>query len=78
GPEHPRRHFQLATHDPMDKYTDPEIWAKTAESQQGSWWPAWNYWLDEHSIGEVPKRTMGASKKGYKVLRDAPGEYVFG
>ncbi|MEH6616629.1 MAG: alpha/beta fold hydrolase [Porticoccus sp.] len=78
GPEHPRRHFQLATHDPMDKYTDPETWAKTAESQQGSWWPAWNYWLDEHSIGEVPKRTMGAGKKGYKVLRDAPGEYVFG
>jgi polyhydroxyalkanoate synthase len=78
GQEHPRRHFQLATHDPMDKYIDPETWAETAESQQGSWWPAWNYWLDEHSIGEVPKRTMGASKKGYKVLRDAPGEYVFG
>ena len=83
GPEHPRRHFQLATHDPMDKYTDPETWVETAESQQGSWWPAWNYWLDEHSIGEVPKRTIPtskarASKKGYKALRDAPGEYVFG
>ena len=83
GPEHPRRHFQLATHDPMDKYTDPETWVETAESQQGSWWPAWNDWLDEHSVGEVPKRTIptskaGASKKGYKILRDAPGEYVFG
>ncbi len=78
GPEHPRRHFQLATHDPMDKYIDPDTWAETTETQQGSWWPVWNYWLDEHSIGEVPKRTMGASKAGYNVLRDAPGDYVFG
>ncbi len=78
GPEHPRRHFQLATHDPMGKYIDPDTWAETTETQQGSWWPVWNDWLDEHSIGEISKRTMGASKKGYKVLRDAPGEYVFG
>lgn len=78
GPEHPRRHFQLATHDPMGKYIDPDTWAETTETQQGSWWPVWNDWLDEHSIGEISKRTMGASKKGYKVLRDAPGDYVFG
>ncbi len=78
GEEHPRRKFQLATYDPMDKYMSPETWAEANETQQGSWWPAWNYWLDEHSIGEVPKRTIGASKKGYKIIREAPGEYVFG
>jgi polyhydroxyalkanoate synthase len=78
GPEHPRRKFQVATHDPMDKYIDPDTWAETTETQPGSWWPLWNYWLDEHSIGEVSKRAIGASNKGYKILRDAPGKYVFG
>ena len=78
GPEHPRRKFQVMTRDPMDKYVDPDTWAETTETQPGSWWPLWNYWLDEHSIGEVPKRNMGASKKGYKALRDAPGDYVLG
>ena len=80
GPEHPRRKFQVMTHDPMDKYVDPDTWVETVETQQGSWWPLWDYWLTEHSIDEVPKRTItaGARKKGIKVLRDAPGEYVFG
>jgi poly[(R)-3-hydroxyalkanoate] polymerase subunit PhaC len=78
GPEHPRRQFQVMTHDPMDKYVDPDTWAETVETQQGSWWPLWDYWLNEQSIGEAPKRTMGASKKGYKALRDAPGDYVLG
>jgi len=80
GPEHPRRKFQVMTHDPMDKYVDPDTWVETVETQQGSWWPLWDYWLTEHSIDELPKRTITASarKKGIKVLRDAPGEYVFG
>ena len=78
GPEHPRRKFQIMTHDPMDKYIDPDTWAATVETQQGSWWPLWNYWLNEQSIGEATTPTMGSSKKGYKVLRDAPGDYVFG
>jgi len=78
GPEHPRRQFQVMTHDPMDKYIDPDTWVETVETQQGSWWPLWDYWLNEQSIGEAPKRTMGASKKGYKALRDAPGDYVLG
>ena len=74
GPEHPRRKFQVMTHDPMDKYVDPDTWASTVETQQGSWWPLWDYWLTEQSIDEVPKRNI----KGTKSLRDAPGEYVFG
>ena len=78
GPEHPRRKFQVMTHDPMDKYIDPDTWAETVETQQGSWWPLWNNWLTEHSNDEVSKRTIRSSKKGIKVLRDAPGEYVFG
>lgn len=78
GPEHPRRKFQIMTHDPMDKYIDPDTWAATVETQQGSWWPVWNHWLNEQSIGETTTPTMGSSKKGYKVLRDAPGDYVFG
>lgn len=84
GPEHPRRKFQVMTHDPMDKYVDPDTWAETVETQQGSWWPLWDYWLTEHSIDEVPKRAISSSKtkssdkKGIKALRDAPGEYVYG
>lgn len=73
GPEHPRRKYQVMTHDPMDKFIDPETWQNTIEVQSGSWWPLWNYWLDEQSIGSAPKRVP--TKKS---LRDAPGDYVFG
>ncbi len=78
GPSHPRRTYRIATRKPLDKFVDPDSWLRNNEVHPGSWWPVWNEWLQNHSSSEVAPRTAGASRKGYKVLRDAPGEYVLG
>jgi polyhydroxyalkanoate synthase len=78
GPEHPRRRFRVHTRKPGDKYIDPDTWLEETEVHQGSWWPQWSQWLDGQMSGEVKPPAMGASRKGLKPLRDAPGEYVFG
>ena len=78
GPEHPRRRFRVHTRKAGDKYIDPDTWLDEMETRQGSWWPHWNQWLDGHMSGQVKPPSMGASRKGLKPLRDAPGEYVFG
>jgi len=78
GPVHPRRHYQVATRHPGDKYMDPKTWAQTQPLQQGSWWPAWVAWLNERCTTQVKPPRTGAASKGYKVLRDAPGEYILG
>jgi polyhydroxyalkanoate synthase len=78
GPQHPRRRFRMHTRLPGDRFMDPETWMEQTDVQQGSWWPAWDKWLDEHTSAQVAPPAMGASRKGYKALRDAPGEYVFG
>lgn len=76
GPSHPRRSYQMHTHKVGDKQIDPDTWFTTVESQAGSWWPAFSEWLDQQMSGTVKPPAMGAPKRGYKALRDAPGEYV--
>ncbi|RLA49515.1 MAG: poly-beta-hydroxybutyrate polymerase [Gammaproteobacteria bacterium] len=79
GPEHPRRRYRVHTRKPGDNYVDPGRWMEDNEPVQGSWWPYWDKWLNDHSSKvQVKPPSMGASRKGYKVLRDAPGEYVMG
>lgn len=78
GPSHPRRRHRIATRAPGDKYMDPASWMGKTQVHDGSWWPAWNAWLDQRISAEVNPPAMGAVRKGYKALRDAPGEYVFG
>ena len=78
GPQHPRRRYRTHTRQPGDNYMDPATWFETREPQQGSWWPRWNEWLDQQSSSKVAPPRMGAARKGYKPLRDAPGEYVLG
>ncbi len=78
GPEHPRRRYRMHTRLPGDKFMDPDTWIEDMPVNAGSWWPSWNQWLDEQSSGQVEPPHMGAPRKAYKVLRDAPGEYVFG
>ena len=48
GPSHPRRRYQRARRERGDRFVDPETWAETTETLDGSWWPAWNDWLDRH------------------------------
>lgn len=78
GPQHPRRRYRMQTRSVGDNYTDPDTWMETTSVEQGSWWPAWDAWVDAHTSGEVAPPAMGAARKGLKPLRDAPGEYVFG
>ena len=76
GPSHPRRRYQVAVRKPGDPWVDPDTWIDTTESIEGSWWPAWNAWLDTHTEGQRKPPRTGNASKGYEVLRDAPGEYV--
>jgi len=78
GPEHPRRRFRSHTRIPGDKYLGPDTWMEQCDVQPGSWWPTWDTWLDQLTSAKVSPPSMGASRKGYKPLRDAPGEYVLG
>ncbi|MCZ6831929.1 MAG: alpha/beta fold hydrolase, partial [Gammaproteobacteria bacterium] len=78
GPEHPRRRYRIHTRLSGDKYIDPDTWLEDMDVNPGSWWPVWDKWIDQRTTTQVKPPTMGASRKGYKPLRDAPGEYVFG
>ena len=78
GPDHPRRKHWIATRQPGDLYVGPDEWQAQNELVDGSWWPAWNAWLDARSSGTRKAPSMGKPKAGYKPLRDAPGIYVFG
>jgi polyhydroxyalkanoate synthase len=75
-PGHPRRTYQLARRRPGDKYLDPMTWQATAPGREGSWWPAWEAWLTEHSGALVAPPPLGSPERGYPVLGAAPGTYV--
>jgi polyhydroxyalkanoate synthase len=77
GPSHPRRQYQVATRKPGDKYTDPDTWVARQAVNQGSWWPEWERWLDGQCTSRLKPPRTGAAGKGYGVLCDAPGTYVF-
>lgn len=76
-PGHRGRVFQMASTAPEDHYIDPELWQETIPKQEGSWWVAWQAWIDAHSTGKVPPPKMGAPRQGLRILCDAPGMYVF-
>jgi polyhydroxyalkanoate synthase len=64
------RRYQIATHGHHDSYIDPETWLATVPVQEGSWWPAWEYWLASHAGEMILPPPMGHA------LCDAPGSYV--
>jgi polyhydroxyalkanoate synthase len=76
-PGHSRRSYQIAGRSEEDRYIDPETWQATTPKQSGSWWPAWQAWLAEHSEEQsVELPSMGMSSKGFYPIDDAPGQYV--
>ncbi len=75
-PGHPRRSYQITTKKAADKYIDPETWQAVTPDHEGSWWPAWQNWLAEHSNGRVPPPSLGMAERGRPLLGDAPGSYV--
>ncbi len=73
-PGHPRRSFQMSTCRDGDRCLDPDTWAATTSRREGSWWPAWQTWLKEHSSGTTQARPVGSA--AYPPVADAPGAYV--
>ncbi len=72
----PNRSFQMSARAADDKYVDPDTWAAVTPSSEGSWWPAWQQWLERHSGERVGPPPLGAPEKGYPPIADAPGQYV--
>ena len=69
--------FQHLLRTKGDTTLSPDAWLKKANVEQGSWWPFWVNWLDNHSSGEVdaPKLTASSAPKNHCV-EAAPGTYV--
>jgi polyhydroxyalkanoate synthase len=76
GPVHPKRHYRIKTRALKDPHLAPEDWMEAATQHAGSWWPAWQRWLAEHSSARVKPPAIGAPRKGYGAIDDAPGRYV--
>ncbi|MGB6968562.1 MAG: poly-beta-hydroxybutyrate polymerase, partial [Methyloceanibacter sp.] len=76
-PGHHGRHYVMATRKPGDRYIDSDTWLTRAAPADGSWWPAWASWLEDHSDKErVAPPEMGAPSRGLVPLSPAPGIYV--
>jgi polyhydroxyalkanoate synthase len=75
-PGHPNRSFQIRRRAAGDPYVDPEQWAQMTPSREGSWWPALQQWLADHSGAKTAPPLIGAPEKSYPALVDAPGSYV--
>jgi len=69
-PGHPHRHFRIRVRDAGARTLGPDEWERSTAAQDGSWWPAWNAWLDRHSGRRIAPPPMGVP------LGDAPGSYV--
>jgi polyhydroxyalkanoate synthase len=71
-PGNPKASYQIN----KDTPADAQQWLKTAETQQGSWWPDWLAWLGERCGPEkrAPSKLGGG---GLRPLVEAPGTYVF-
>ena len=52
-----------------------EAWLAEAAEIQGSWWPDWSEWLQQHA-GALRKAPARPGNTRYKVLEAAPGSYV--
>ena len=77
GPQNPKRRYRMLTWHDAATMPSPEEWLEQAPMNHGSWWPAWQRWLTEHSSTErVAPPAMGNEAQGYEATVDAPGEYV--
>ncbi len=75
-PGRPNRHYQSLDRHAGGFYVSPDDWLKLAPRHEGSWWPAWAGWLQARSGTPTKPPHMGAARKGYPTLMDAPGAYV--
>ena len=77
-PNHNGRHYRIAHHRHRDPILSADQWLEAADAKTGSWWTAWAEWLAAKSSPDrVKPPTIGAPRKGYPALDDAPGTYIF-
>ena len=71
-PGNPKARYQINTSTPASA----EDWLKTAETEQGTWWPDLQDWLGDRCGAEKPApEELGGG--GLRPIVDAPGTYVF-
>jgi polyhydroxyalkanoate synthase len=75
-PGHPKGSYRVAKRAYDGKYVDPDAYLAAAARHEGSWWPAWQGWLVDHSGERVAPPAMGAPDRGLRPLGSAPGTYV--
>jgi polyhydroxyalkanoate synthase len=79
GPVHPKRRHRLLTWKNATATLSADEWLKSAPLHEGSWWPAWERWLAEHSSARQEAARVPAAQAGDgAALEEAPGSYVRG
>jgi len=79
GPVHPKRRHRLLSWKSVNATATADEWLKKAPLHEGSWWPAWERWLANHSAArQVPARLPATRGSDGATLADAPGTYVRG
>ncbi|HEX8782340.1 MAG TPA: alpha/beta fold hydrolase, partial [Steroidobacteraceae bacterium] len=78
GPVHPKRRHRILTWKNASATLTADEWLKSAALHEGSWWPAWEKWLAEHSGARQEPARVPATARGSDgaALEDAPGSYV--
>jgi polyhydroxyalkanoate synthase len=72
----PHRSYQVLDRPHDGPYVDPDAWLASAVTHEGSWWPCWANWLQDHSGAPVAPPAMGLTARGMPPLCAAPGTYV--
>ncbi|WP_034996543.1 PHA/PHB synthase family protein [Beijerinckia mobilis] len=76
-PGHKNRSFKISHRKAGDTCLSQDEWEAAALPRQGSWWIAWEAWLNDHSSKTlVAPPMMGAPHAGLVPLEDAPGTYI--
>jgi len=70
------RTYRITTRPEDGKYVDPEAWHASAPVAEGSWWPAWQAWLQQRSSGPVLLDSLPPAARACGSLGAAPGRYV--
>ena len=69
-------HYRVDTHRPGEQYADADSWCASATARAGSWWHEWDRWLARHCGARAAPPPLGAPRRGYAPLAEAPGTYV--
>jgi polyhydroxyalkanoate synthase len=79
GPVHPKRRHRVLSWKNVNARITADEWLKKAPLHEGSWWPAWQRWLADHSAArQIPARMPATRGSDGASIADAPGTYVRG